>query len=378
MARAESILTAVQRVYDAALEPEGWAAALPSVAAALHSEQICLFSQRANGAVDFITGAGIAPELVSQFAASLGAGEAPRDMLNIPVGMIVARSSMMSDREFVRSAIYNDIVRPTGAFYLAMATLLCTPERQVAFSIGRSLGKGDYGDEDLSAMKVLVPHLVAAMRVNDRLNAADLRVAGASTALDRLETGVIMVELNGRVVFANRMAEALLAEEDGLRTEEGCVSAVNTNAAGALQRRISHCAEIVLTNGGPDREIEIPRGNGRMPLRVLVAPVRPGTSNQAMAWLEPTRRMVLLTVTDPERERQQRKEQLRDRFALTSAETEVALEILRGGGRASAARRLGISVATVRTHLSHIFEKTGVHRQAALVRLLLQRDDADD
>jgi DNA-binding CsgD family transcriptional regulator len=39
------------------------------------------------------------------------------------------------------------------------------------------------------------------------------------------------------------------------------------------------------------------------------------------------------------------------------------------------AERLGISFATARTHLSRIFEKTGVHRQAELVRLVLGQDD---
>lgn len=60
------------------------------------------------------------------------------------------------------------------------------------------------------------------------------------------------------------------------------------------------------------------------------------------------------------------------RFGLTSAEADVALEILKGDGRDASAARLGISVTTVRAHLSHIFEKTGVRRQAELVRLLLE------
>ncbi|HLW26409.1 MAG TPA: helix-turn-helix transcriptional regulator, partial [Kiloniellales bacterium] len=63
-------------------------------------------------------------------------------------------------------------------------------------------------------------------------------------------------------------------------------------------------------------------------------------------------------------------------FGLTAAEAELALEIMRGDGREAAAARLGITVATVRTHLLHIFEKTGVHRQAELVRLLLDRAQA--
>jgi DNA-binding CsgD family transcriptional regulator len=38
---------------------------------------------------------------------------------------------------------------------------------------------------------------------------------------------------------------------------------------------------------------------------------------------------------------------------------------------AAAAARANITIGTARTHLEHIFEKTGVRRQAELVRLLL-------
>jgi DNA-binding CsgD family transcriptional regulator len=66
------------------------------------------------------------------------------------------------------------------------------------------------------------------------------------------------------------------------------------------------------------------------------------------------------------------KEFFRARFGLTKAEADVALEILKGDGRAAAAARLGITPATVRAHLSQIFAKTGVRRQAELVWQLMQ------
>jgi DNA-binding CsgD family transcriptional regulator len=69
---------------------------------------------------------------------------------------------------------------------------------------------------------------------------------------------------------------------------------------------------------------------------------------------------------------------LRREFGLTAAEADVALEITKGDGRDATAARLGIGVATVRTHLVRIFEKTGVGRQAELVRLVLRGEtDAD-
>jgi DNA-binding CsgD family transcriptional regulator len=50
---------------------------------------------------------------------------------------------------------------------------------------------------------------------------------------------------------------------------------------------------------------------------------------------------------------------------------------LKGDGIAAAARRRGISAATAKTNLSSIFEKTGTHRQAELIRLLLDAADGD-
>jgi DNA-binding CsgD family transcriptional regulator len=91
-----------------------------------------------------------------------------------------------------------------------------------------------------------------------------------------------------------------------------------------------------------------------------------------MAWLGAARPVAIVMVNDPERQQRVRKEHLRRRFGLTSAEADVALEILKGDGRDASAARLGIAPATVTAHLSHIFEKTGVCRQAEVVRLLMQ------
>jgi DNA-binding CsgD family transcriptional regulator len=58
-------------------------------------------------------------------------------------------------------------------------------------------------------------------------------------------------------------------------------------------------------------------------------------------------------------------------FELTPAEASLAAELASADGVGAAAARLGISRATVRTHLIHIFQKTGTCRQAELVRLIL-------
>ena len=58
-------------------------------------------------------------------------------------------------------------------------------------------------------------------------------------------------------------------------------------------------------------------------------------------------------------------------FSLSEGQIKVARQIAMGESVRSAAQELGVSVNTARTHLSRLYEKTGVSSQAALVRLLL-------
>jgi DNA-binding CsgD family transcriptional regulator len=62
---------------------------------------------------------------------------------------------------------------------------------------------------------------------------------------------------------------------------------------------------------------------------------------------------------------------LTELHGLTPAEARLALELLQGHRLTEAARRLGISRNTAKTHLQRVFEKTGVTRQSELMRLLM-------
>ncbi|MFD1883841.1 helix-turn-helix transcriptional regulator [Paracoccus pacificus] len=54
-------------------------------------------------------------------------------------------------------------------------------------------------------------------------------------------------------------------------------------------------------------------------------------------------------------------------FGLTGTETEVLRLIYKGLGAVETAQAMGIAPSTARTHLRHIFEKTGTSRQSELV-----------
>jgi DNA-binding CsgD family transcriptional regulator len=182
----------------------------------------------------------------------------------------------------------------------------------------------------------------------------------AKEALHHVENGVILVDATAKVLFANRAAEAILADASGLRVERGRLAAGRTPDDGALARAIAMAA--VKSVGAT---IAISRGE-RRPLVVTAVPAK----GDVYPFLH-ERRSAMLFIKDPERSAGPLLTTFARHFDLTPAQAALAREIVRADGVAAAAARLGIAYATARTHLLNIFHKTGTRRQTELVRLIL-------
>jgi DNA-binding CsgD family transcriptional regulator len=184
-----------------------------------------------------------------------------------------------------------------------------------------------------------------------------------------LNTGVLVVDAAPAVVFANKTAELLFAARQFRLGRDGiCLGDELVN------RRIRRLIGACTTNDAAAHidasgTIELAPGEQHAGLRIAVSPFE--TESVGFASGRYPGRLALMLVSDPQQERHSRAVALQRRFGLTSAESSFALEIIKGDGRAAAAARSNITVGTARTHLGHIFEKTGVRRQAELVRLLL-------
>jgi DNA-binding CsgD family transcriptional regulator len=79
----------------------------------------------------------------------------------------------------------------------------------------------------------------------------------------------------------------------------------------------------------------------------------------------------VIFIRDPERKSEASRDTVRQLFDFTPVETELALQLANGLTLDEAAEELAVSKNTARAHLRAIFSKTGVTRQATLVRTLL-------
>ena len=178
----------------------------------------------------------------------------------------------------------------------------------------------------------------------------------AVEALNRLEHGVLMLDRDSNVHFANTGAAKLLQSRE-CRIQAGRLVAHSGTETARLHQFIRSCADGQAARGPSGSEVY---RLGDPALLLQPVPPAQGAGEQ---------KLLSIFITDPHASSVPSAEQLRQRFGLTAAEAQVAGEIVKGGGLMQCAAALKISAPTARTHLKRIFEKTGAERQAHFVRL---------
>jgi len=185
---------------------------------------------------------------------------------------------------------------------------------------------------------------------------------------DRALAAIVVTDAFGRVAEANSLARAILEEADGLLIRDGVLRAARGDDTATLARLILEAAGGLdgLTFIHKSGVMHITRPSCRRPLALVVSP----THNRASPFGRS--HAVTIAFADPERAPEADAELLARLYGFTAREAAVAALLLEGRSPAEAAHELAMTENTVRTHIRHAFEKTGVERQSDFVRLLMQ------
>jgi DNA-binding CsgD family transcriptional regulator len=369
--RLQDLSEFVGSIYDTALDPDAWLPMLDRLADLLAATTGAHFGSY--NSRTYIT-RNVAPRFDPKYIQSFAEYWGSRDIFwqrgaNYPVGAVFTPETFMSREEHCRTDIFNEWYKPQGAEALMRTNLLIEGPVSTVITVGRRYSEGDFRASEIRLFAALIPHLQRAVQLQLRLAGVDGPPAGTAELLNRLRQGVLLVDAAARVIFANRAAEIILRAGAGVFLGRDGLRAETPGETAVLRRIITECAakdEL----GGAGGRLRLSREN-RAPLTVLVVPHR-----ARFAWIDVARPRAILFITDPEEADTVRREGLQQDFGLTPAEAGFTREILKAAGLQAAADRLGISLTTARTHLAHVFDKTGTHRQAELVRLILQSQPA--
>jgi DNA-binding CsgD family transcriptional regulator len=204
----------------------------------------------------------------------------------------------------------------------------------------------------------IAPH--TALRINKTIDPNQSEAAFADT-LNGLAAGIFLVDASRRIVHANTAGHDILRADDFLRSISGQLVARDAQANQTLGELFADTA------GAPGaRGMALPltaQDGERYIVHVLpltsAARTGTGSADKAVAALF-VRKIALDSCCG---------ELVARPFELTPAELRVLLSIVEVGGVRETAIALGLAPTTVKTHLHHVFAKTGARRQADLVRL---------
>jgi DNA-binding CsgD family transcriptional regulator len=346
-------------IYEAALDADLWPAVLEQFAQAFGSASAHLSLENASSTQGRMISYGCDPAWARHYERYYVTRNVlwQRVAQRPPTGVVTDRAIMPRD-ELIRSEFYNDFLRPQGGDEIMYFRGLQRTEATANFTLWRASRAGRWEDKDLRAFGFLTPHLSRSLQINRQIG--DLRLVNdlAVEALYQITCGVILVDPGASMLFANRAAERLF-DGDGLRLERGRLATSRSADTATLHRLIAVTAQ---SGSGNSMVIERP---ARRPLLVLTAPMAARTALPAKR-----NGSVILFVRDMAAPPPNLTAFARH-FGLTAAEAAIAAELVKADGVTAAAVRLGISRATARTHLIHIFQKTATRRQAELVRLML-------
>jgi DNA-binding CsgD family transcriptional regulator/PAS domain-containing protein len=288
------------------------------------------------------------------------------DVLRHP-GSIMTSEQVMSDSELVKTEFYNDFLRPQQHFYSFGASI--TREESVISGITalRSKSAGGFAAAEIDLLRELMPHLQTALRLHHRISGLALRLEHTSAALDQLGQGLLITDSVGRIVFMNRPAESILRTGDGLMLAADGLRARRPDDTARLRTLIAGAAAIITGNSlHPGGGLSIPRSGGKGPLTLQVAPLQVAplaSSGQRAA--------AVVFIRAPEYQTVSGSSVLQDLLDLTPAEARLTSALVSGKTIRQFAEEAEVTLNTARTHLKSVFSKTGVSRQADLVRLAL-------
>lgn len=362
----EQFSAIVGAIYQGALEAVPWGGALVMLREMLRANWATLILRPASAdQLALIIRAGDRGPEVYHAAYSHYEAFSMDPFVGLPADRVMTIDEMMNT-SWMTGKFYETFLEPNGIRFIMGADIVTEGGADCRLRVTRPAGERDFPENAKALCQALLPHLKRAVTLHSRIECIETERQLYSSTMDRMLVGTVVFDKQGLVMRTNAVADAILAENDGIRVSQNRLHAEFAAEDRELQRLI----KLALAEPGAapavPQPISVTRHSGRASLGVLVRPVPSGE------WSEERHRPTAVAfIRDPERKWQLSLEMVRQLFGLTGAEAALALLLANGFTLEEAAAELGIRKNTIRAHLRSIFAKTGVRRQTTLIHLLL-------
>jgi DNA-binding CsgD family transcriptional regulator len=368
----DQIYRVIDRIYEAALDPNLWTDLLRDIGKLIGAPQgsLMLCSLLNDQMTDF--GFGRNEEAIGLFNTRFrGEDRWFAPIMRLGSGVVATGQEACPTREFEHTPYYQECLKPGEVYDCISAVLESGRDLNAAVAFHRPVSLPVFDVAEKKLFQVLVPHLQRIVELHRRFESLSVMSVLQCEMLDRLSFGVVLLGSPGGVYFTNAAAREIAAQHDGLRFCSTGLAATNITDNDAL----TSAQKRALANAAPGAPaavgstVAIRRPSAKRPYTVQIMPVGAKIAGDN-PFLGSRARFALVAIVDPEKTAVPAADLLIQAYRLTPAEAALALKIGAGLSLKDVAETFSISEETARWHLKRVLAKTETARQSQLVSLL--------
>lgn len=258
--------------------------------------------------------------------------------------------------EFRNSFYYNEFIRRFGddsAYCLGFISTRPDGGYLVA-GLQKGISDDDFTDEQVARYDALRPHLTRMMVLRRNLMVREMIATGALIGIDSIDDAYFVLRMDRRIVFANLSAELLLRENGLFRTIAGALYLKDGRDDVKLDLAMHDCS----SNKSESRTSFVVRSSDGKTWRFTLAPRSFREETMILVWIDRCQASSSAS------------EMIQQTYALTQAELPILMAVSNGFSAAEISDQEQISITTVRSHIQHIYQKTGVNKASQLAQLV--------
>lgn len=366
-------------IYDAALDARLWPRVLTAIADLVGARtSVIVASDMLNPAYNLmLPHERLSPESMEEYRTGgwdvIDMQVTGAAMLQAGLGVATCAHSSFGSVEAWKARVggYYDYLDKWGLASQAGALLDHGDFRWSVLGLHRPMADGLFQDNSIQVINRLSPHLRRALHIHRQLSYLHRENAALYTMLENLSTGVLLLDTNGRLSFANSRAEALLRQQqvlhvtrtDGLQARH---AEQNSRLQALIQGAIATSQRDCEGNSGGVIGL-----GSRETADLLMLTITPLSALESWQDLRSDNVAAAVFLSHPHERHQLAHRLLQESYGLTPRETEVCQAFVNTPVLEALAPQLGLTLHSLRSLFRAIYEKTGQHSQAELMRLLM-------
>ncbi|NZA26524.1 hypothetical protein H0E84_09010 [Luteimonas sp. SJ-92] len=277
--------------------------------------------------------------------------------------------AVVTDSELLGSPYYLHFLRPAG---IRHGMAICLEDdgstRFTAISLNRSAAQGAFGEREFRLVRALRPHLVNLYALHRQLAAAQRSERSFRACFERAPAAAAVIDGNGKVLESNPRMEALLERSRALDCNHARLLRFRNPS---VQEKFVRAISSLSTVPFPPAPVPFVAGtveSGFRGMLVIHLFALPSAANAPS--LDRARMLVMISSLEERESEIESCRTLCTALGLTPSEARTAVLLRTHHDLEQVAIEMRVAISTVRTHMKHVFQKTGTAKQSELVLLV--------